>query len=197
MRNDAETQSARLADALSSRDPDRVAGALLELRERWQSGEGLPMPSPAPEVLDAFADGAPWEVVRDYIWVLAHYRMFTPPLSAGEVIRRWTEAVVRQADSSAALQVVLYLRRMEPGADVAAVVDYVAQRGVEPGREAKGAEHLARHLLDHSETYAPAVLALASWVGQPVLRDVLPAVAPYVRPTDRARLGLAAEGDDA
>lgn len=181
---------ARFAEAMASGDPDRVAAALSELRDLPSTR--VPVPPPGPEVLDAFSDGAPGEVVRDYIWVLAHYRPFVPPLPSGETVRRWVEAVVRHPDGAAALQIVLYLRHDDVpyGAGIAAVASYLAARGVGPGREEKGAEYLARYLLDHSETYARAVKALAAWKGLPVLDGVLHRVAPYVRDEDRAGLGL-------
>ena len=178
----------RFAVAVTSGDPDRVEAALSEVREL----SGVPILPPDPEVLDAFPDGAPWEVVRDYIWLLAHHRPFVPPISPDETVRRWVEAVIRHPHGAAALQIVLYLRHDDVpyGAAIAAVASYLAARGVRPGREEEGAEYLARYLLDHSQTYARAIKALAAWKGLPVLDRVLQRVAPYVRDEDRAGLGL-------
>jgi hypothetical protein len=170
-----------------SGDPRRVASALQEVSEMPPPRE--PVPPPPPEVLDAFPDGAPGDVVRNYLWVIANYQPFVPPLAPQDMVRWWTEAVLRHPDGAAALQVVLNLRHetMPPGADV---ISYIAARGVRPGREEQGAEYLARYFLDHSQTYARAVSALAEWKGRPVLDGVLHLVAPYVRAEDREELGL-------
>lgn len=188
--NDLRAVGARFTEAMASGDPQRVAAALSELRDL--PPPRVAVPPPGPEVLDAFPDGAPGEVVRDYIWVLAHHRPFVPPLAPDETVRRWVEAVVRHPDGAAALQVVLYLqgKDLPPGAGIVNVVAYLAARGVRPGREERGAEYLARYLLDHSQTYTRAVRALAAWKGLPVLDGVLHQVAPYVHAGDRAGLGL-------
>jgi len=189
--NEPGSVGARFGVAMASGDPDRVAAALRELTEVLPPRE--PVPPPAPEVLDAFPDGAPGEVVRDYIWVVAHYRPFDPPLASDQAVRWWTEAVVRHPDGAAALQVVLYLAARDPPPDadpVADIISYLAARGVRPGTEEQGVEYLARYLLDDSQTYARAVRPLAAWKGRPVLDGVLHRVAPYIHAEDRAGLGL-------
>ena len=90
---DHRAVGARFTEAMASRDPGRVAAALSELRDL--PPPRAPVPPPEPEVLDVFLDGAPGEVVRDYIWVLAHHRPFVPPLPPDETLRRWVDAVVR------------------------------------------------------------------------------------------------------
>lgn len=182
--------NARFTAAMDSGDPARVAGALDELRDLVPALR--PIRPPRPDVLDAFPDGAPGTVVRDYLWVLEHCGPFTPPADPAEIVRWSVEAVVRHPDGAAALQVVMSLRHpgRPAGADVGDVIGYLAERGVRPGREAKGAEYLALYLLDHSQTYARAVEALPLWQDKPVLSGVLHQVAPYLRPADRARLGL-------
>lgn len=187
--DDGPAVVARFTAAMSSRDPDRVAAALDEIRDRLPREH---VPPPPPEVLDGFVGGAPSEVLLDYIWVLAHHGLFEPPLDAAEMVRWCAEAVLRHPDGSAALRVVLLLTDEDqpPGADVADVLAYVARRGVRPGREERGAEYLARYLLDNTDTYGRALPALAAWRGVPVLDDILHEVAPYVRPADRAGLGL-------
>ena len=178
----------RFVDAIASGNPARLAAALSKVRDL----SGVPLPPPDPEVLDAFTEGAPWEVVRDYIWMLAHHRPLVPPLSPDETLRRWVEAVLRHPDGAAALQVVLYLRHddMPFGTAIEAVASYVADRGVRPGREERGAEYLARYLLDHSQTYSRAVKALAVWKDKPVLGGLLCRLTPYVHAEDRPELGL-------
>jgi hypothetical protein len=174
---------------MDSGDPAQIAEALHELREVFPR---TPIRAPHPDVLDAFADGAPGSVVMDYVWVLANYRPFAPPVAATEIVRRWAEAVVRHPDGASALQITLYLRHdnRPAGEDVGDVIAYLAERGVRPGKEEQGAEYLIRYFLDHSQTYARAVAALPLWVGKSVLGDVLRQVTPYVRPEDRAGLGL-------
>ncbi|MFD5827069.1 hypothetical protein [Lentzea sp. NPDC060358] len=176
--------------AMESGDPEQVADGLTRLRDLLSPLQ--PVAAPGPEVLDAFRDGAPADVVMDYVWVLGNYRPLAPPLSPPEVVRRWTEAVLRHPDGAAALQVVLHLRHdgRPAGADVGDVISYIAGRGVRPGAAEQGAEYLARYLLDHSQTYARAVAALPSWIGEPVLGGVLRRLEAYVRPEDRAGLGF-------
>ena len=175
---------------MASGDPDRIARALRQLMSVPPPRE--PVPAPDPEVLDAFNDGPPGHVVRDYIWVIGNYRPFVPSLTAAETVRRWTEAAVRGGDGAAALQVVLYLRHegLQPGADVSDVLSYVAARGVGTDREVLGAEYLARYFLDHSQTYDRAVRALSTWTDRPQLGQVLRSLLPYVERKDRAGLGL-------
>ncbi|MDX3656194.1 hypothetical protein PV646_02640 [Streptomyces sp. ID05-26A] len=184
--NDLNT---RFTEATESGDPERIAAALHELREVFPRA---PIQAPHPDVLDAFAGGAPGSVVMDYVWVLGNYRPFAPPVDATEILRWWAEAVVRHPDGASALQITLYLRHdsLPAGADVGDVIAYLAERGVRSGKEEQGAEYLARYFLDHSQTYARAVATLTLWVGKPVLGDVLRQVTPYVRPEDRAGLGL-------
>lgn len=185
-----QSLQAELTDAINSGIPERVAEALKKLRSTIPPRD--PIQPPAIEVLDVFPDGAPSDVVRDYIWVLANYRPFTPPLTADEIVRRWTEAALRTADGAVALYIVLQLRHdnRPEGADVVDVISYLATRGVKPGREEAGAEYIARYLLDHSQTYERTVQALPAWNSVPTLRKIVERIAPYVRDGDRGRLGL-------
>jgi hypothetical protein len=147
--------------------------------------------APEPEVLDAFADPVPSDAVRNYIWVVGNYRPIRPELEVGDVVRRWVEAVVRTGDSSAALQVALYLQpEMPEGARVRDALDYVATRGLSTPRERDGAEYLARYFLDVSDTYDRAIEALAPWRGDADLGQILDRLAPYVHAADRPKIGL-------
>jgi hypothetical protein len=150
------------------------------------------IPPPDPAILDAFPAVVPTKVVMDYIALLGSYRPMEPDPSPEEVVRRWVEAVLRTGNASAALQVVLALQEDEPfpGAEVRDALRYVATRGVRSALERAGAERLARHFLDNVQTYDRAVRALTTWKDDVALADILRAVVPYVRPEDRAALGL-------
>ncbi|HSU36561.1 MAG TPA: hypothetical protein VLJ88_12960 [Propionibacteriaceae bacterium] len=190
MTDEPESLRARIDDALGSGDPERIAEGLGELR--LQLPPRPPVSAPAPGVLDAFPDGPPPEVVRDYIWVVGNYRPFATPMAPEQTVRWWVEAAVRGGGGAAALQVVLYLRHQgrPPGADVGDAIGYLADRPIAPGREKQGAEDLVRYFLDHSETYERAIRALAALKDHPTMAGILRVVRPYVRPDDRPALGL-------
>jgi len=186
---------AQFAADLASADPGRVAAALSRARGLLP-GSRSPLPRIDPAVLDTLPNDPPWEVVQDFVWLIAHYPNFVPPLTQQDKLRLWLDAILRTADSAAALQVAQYLRPVrEPGADIDAALRSIAESASSPrfgDRQARGAEHLARNLLEQHDTNKRTVAALRAWVGVPALQPVIHHLAPFVRPEDRPGLGLMA-----
>ena len=183
--------SADFDNIWASRDSDQIARMLADLLDRPPPRPPIPPPDPA--IFDTFPSVVPTKVVMDYVALLGNYRPMQPDPSPGEVVQRWVEAVLRTGNGSAALQVVLALSEDDdpfPGADVRDALEYVAARGVHSTPEIAGAEHLARHFLDHSQTYDRARHALTAWRNDNVLAEILQRVTAYVRPEHRTELGL-------
>lgn len=182
----------QFADDVESGQPDKVAAALRRARGLLPA-ERMALPQIDDGVFASYSDQPPWEVVQDFIWLVAHYPLFSPPLTQQDKLRLWLQAVLRTADGAAALQIAQYLRpTREPGADIEAAVrriGRISQGGLDETAE-QGAEYLIRNLLEQQDTSDRTADALRFWIGIPALERVLNHVKPLVPAERRAALGL-------
>lgn len=188
----------RLRADLTGRDPDRIAAALRQARELLP-GERIDLPFLGPDLWDAFPGRPPWDVVRDYVWLVAHYPAFTPAMTAADRVRCWVATILRTGDTAAALQVAQYLRGMRrPGADIDAAFRVIAQyvgAAADSGPEFQasaldqpartGAAALVGHLLEQDESHDRAARALGDWAAHPGTAHLVPELAPGFDPDDR------------
>ena len=188
------TSPTKIVDDLWSGQRGRVIGAVQELERRMVSLEADPLPRPPESLLDVLDDGNDDrdddDLIASYLSLLNTYP-FDPPLDPADCTRRAVGAVIAHGRSYAARQLSLLLVGGRRYAGPAAAVQQVAERGVRPGREAKTAGWLLSYLLDDAETRSETVRAIRSWVGKPVLDELVKAAAGRLTVEERALLDRA------
>jgi hypothetical protein len=164
-----------IAGDLRSRQRERVERAVAQLERCMLALEPVPLPPPPADLFDVLDDDADNDdLIASYLGVLGTYP-FEPPLTPTERTRRAVDAVIGHGRSYAArtlsLKLVLDNRYEGPGQ----ALRLIADQGAAPGREAEAAAWLLSYLLDDVDTRPDTISGLRSWLGKPVLQDIVDA----------------------
>jgi hypothetical protein len=181
--------SAQVTADLNSGDPHRVGAALQALDEAWRQRNFTPLPMPPPEILDAFGDDVPRQMVELYLSVIQYYVDFEPTPTGPEQRQAMVEAVIRHGRGELTNVVAMALM-IDPYPAFAAedALRYLENLELEKPLEKLAALHFVDSLLGSDKTRGAVVDAMRRWTIYEQFGDIIAAARPRLDPDELARL---------
>ena len=171
---------------LASKDPERIAAGLRDLKDRMKAGSNLELAPFGPEILDPFGASVPIETQLDLLAILNRYRAFAPQLSREQRIAGMVEIVLRYAEHYVAYEVALLLKISEyPAQAVETAMRHIVCHGLDSPQHVDGAKLLVSRLLDGKDEVRRATLeALRQWPQEEPYQEVAKYIEPQLDPVE-------------
>jgi len=174
---------------LDSEVPERIAAAFKTLSHGTARLGLLQVSMPPPDILGAFGEEPPLEVVSDYVYLVGSYSMFVPDPSATARREAMIVALVHygRGDRQIAHDIAIRLRTDSAFAAAQALAFASGEDPDSPNAQ-RAVMALVDNLLDSAVTRDATVTEMGRWVQYGRFLEVVDAMRPRLEPSELARL---------